>query len=262
MELTDSSGDPSPALTRGLQLLQLLCRDGHTSLEKLAQTTGWPKSSVFRLLASLEAFGAIERDKADRRYRACLRLVPFAPVADDMRARATAELRTLCNACGHTVELFAWSDGELVMLDRCEPEGREVAVRARIGWRPDMTELFALPMAALAWGADAVDTKPLKLKFWYWQHGVRKPVPATQVREHVQSARAAGITMCLSPNFHGVRRYVVPLWVGETTRAFWGVLSIAAVPAPPKGPVHELLTRLALAAANRLNRAWTASAVS
>lgn len=262
MEFVDSNGDPSPALTRGLHLLQLLCRDGHASLEKLAQTTGWPKSSVFRLLASLEAFGAIERDRADRRYRACLRLVPFAPVADDMRARATAELRPLCNACGHTVELFAWSGGELVMLDRCEPEGREVAVRARIGWRPDMSELFALPIAVLAWGGDAADARPLKQKFWYWQNAVRKPVPAAQARKHIQAARAAGITMCLGPNFHGVRRYVVPLWVGETAHAFWGVLSIAAVPAPPKGPAHELLMRLTLAAANRMNRAWAASAVS
>ncbi len=249
MELHENPDDPCPALTRGVLLLNRLCTDGPSSLEKLAATTGWPKSSVFRLLATLEALGAVERDPTDRRYRAVLRLVPFAPVAEDIRARALEALKKLCAPAGHTVELFANLGGQLTMIERCEPEGHEVAVRARIGWRPDPTEAFALTFAHLAWADDA---QPGRARYWQWNAGVRQPVSAAELRKRVELAREQQIAICAHPNTYGVRRYAVP--VRDASGNLWGVLAIAAVPAPLKGAAHERLVRLVLNAAQALNR--------
>ncbi|MCW8129066.1 MAG: helix-turn-helix domain-containing protein [Planctomycetota bacterium] len=256
MELhCDPASDPSPALTRGLLLLKRLCADGPSSLEMLAKATGWPKSSVFRLLASLEAFGAVERDPADRRYRAALRLVPFTPVAEGLRARALPVMKDLCRASGHTVELFSWNAGRLTMIDRCEPEGQDVTVRARIGWNPDPVEAFALTVGALAWPEDA---KPAKERYWYWKFGERVPVTQRELRGMVAEARDKGLAVCLFPNAHGVRRYAIPLH--DAQGELWGVLALAAVPAPLKGPAHEHLIRLACDAAATFKRAAAAKA--
>ncbi|MBI3831605.1 MAG: helix-turn-helix domain-containing protein [Planctomycetes bacterium] len=250
MELRPLSGpDPSPALTRGLLLLKRLGADGASSLEHLAHATGWPKSSVFRLLASLEACGAVQRDPADRRYRAALRLVPFAAVEEDLRLRAVAAMQDLVRAAGHTVELFAYSGGALTMLDRRVPEDREVAVRARIGWQPDRSELFALTAAALAWGDPA--PAPARSRLWYWKNQTRVPLKTAALLKYLNESRARGLAVCLCPNFHGVRRYVAPVF--QADGALWGVLSLAAVPAPLKGPAHARLIRLALDAAKRVN---------
>lgn len=250
MELRAQPGsDPSPALTRGLLLLKRLGEDGAASLEHLAHATGWPKSSVFRLLASLEAFGAVQRDPADRRYRASLRLVPFATVEDGLRARAVAAMQELVIAAGQTVELFAYSGGALTMLDRRVPEDREVAVRARIGWQPDRSEIFGLTSAALAWGApEPAAPRP---RLWFWKHQTRVPIKAETLQKYLRESRARGLAVCLHSNFHGVRRYVAPIF--QADGSLWGVLSIAAVPAPLKGQEHERLMRLALDAAKRVN---------
>jgi DNA-binding IclR family transcriptional regulator len=251
MEFSDfDSSDPSPALTRGLLLLQTLGAQGPLSLEKLAKQSGWPKSSVFRLLSSLESFGAVERDATDRRYRAALRLVPFAPVAEDVRARALNVMRDLGQRAGHTVELFAFNEGQLTMIDRCEPDDREVAVRARIGWRPDPAEAFALTIAPLAWAPE--EAAPFKPSYWMWKMIERLTLNAGAVRKLVESVRADGIAVCSYANGHGVRRYAVP--IRNISGNLWGVLAIAAVPAPVQGVEHERLKRLALSAAELLNR--------
>lgn len=257
MELHASdANDPTPALTRGLLLLKRLAEDGPSSLEKLAQATSWPKSSVFRLLASLEAFGAVERDPADRRYRAALRLVPFAPVADGLRERALPIMKELGRASAHTVELFTWNAGHLTMIERCEPDDRDVTVRARIGWNPDPTEAFALTLAPMAWDPDEAPSS--KIKYWFWKFSERVALSAPALHKLIEHARAKDLAVCQFPNAHGVRRYAVPVRLEDGH--LWGVLAIAAVPAPLKGPAHEHLMRLVCDARDTLKRLAAAKA--
>jgi DNA-binding IclR family transcriptional regulator len=62
-------------VTRGLQLLTYLNREGASSLDRLARATELPKASILRLLRSMEASGAVARDGASKRWRSRLRLV-------------------------------------------------------------------------------------------------------------------------------------------------------------------------------------------
>jgi DNA-binding IclR family transcriptional regulator len=70
--------DATPALTRGIALLRLLENGEALSLEAVARQTGWPKSSLSRLLATLAELGLVARDSGHRTHRALMRLVPLA----------------------------------------------------------------------------------------------------------------------------------------------------------------------------------------
>lgn len=243
--------DPSPALTRGLALLQRLGQDGPSSLEQLARRTAWPKTSVLRLLTSLEGFGAVTRDPDDLRYRAALRLVPFAPVADDLRDRAAAAMKALGRTTGHTAEVLAFDGRELSLIDRCEPEQREVYVRARIGWRPDAKEAFALTLVLLAFGLRDEKTWPKPAAAWYWKNGRRVPFARAALKKWVARVRGERFAVCLHPNANGVRRYVAPVFSAQGV--LWGALSLAAINAPEKGAAHQDLVRKVKEAARALN---------
>ncbi|MFA7235915.1 MAG: helix-turn-helix domain-containing protein [Phycisphaeraceae bacterium] len=63
MEPPTTTNDPVPALGRGLAPLERLHRQGACSREQLAADSGWPKSSVMRLLRSrvARAFGDVRK---------------------------------------------------------------------------------------------------------------------------------------------------------------------------------------------------------
>ncbi|MBW2057193.1 MAG: IclR family transcriptional regulator [Deltaproteobacteria bacterium] len=50
-------------LIRGMRILELLSREAPLSLEKISSQTGIPRTSVFRLLNTLEALGYAEREQ-------------------------------------------------------------------------------------------------------------------------------------------------------------------------------------------------------
>ena len=246
MEL--AAPDPTPALTRGLIVLRLLGREGPSSLEQLAQRTGWPKSSVFRLLASLERFGAVSRDPESKQYGPSLRLVSAIPAEERLRALTERALKDLCRASGQTTEIFLFAEGTLTMLDRREPEEGEVRVRARIGWRPTPNEAFALTVLTLAHGLD--EEQWPRGRFWRWQLGRRMSVSRPALRAWVAQARAESIAVCRAPNANGVRRYAAPIHDEEAR--LWGALSIASTAPDPRERHHVHMLRLISSAAKEL----------
>jgi len=62
------------ALERGIQLLEVLTASAGSSLHQLHVLTGLPKSTLRRLLATLEAAGAVRKGLADGLYRANINL--------------------------------------------------------------------------------------------------------------------------------------------------------------------------------------------
>jgi len=144
--------DPAPALGRGIWLLRELGRQGPLTLEALAARSTWPKTSVARLLQSLEQSGLIARDGSTRAYHAQVRLVPTA-VADEVLQHARQALPTLSKQTGQTAELYTPRPDGLVMVDRSEPTDGEVHVRARVGFLRTPEELEAVLQVGLAFDA-------------------------------------------------------------------------------------------------------------
>jgi len=236
MAQTPKNLDPAPALARGLEILRRLNADGPSSLGQLARTHGWPKSSTARLLVALERAGTIIREPLDGRFRAAMALVPLAAAEDALRAWSGAPLVRLCQACNHTVELYAFRDDRLTMVDRSDPDEAEVRVWARIGWEPDPTELTALTQLRRVFGG--TDPRLHKRKaVWAWHKGNRKAVRGAALKALLERVRRDRFAACLDRNPHGVVRYAIPvLGPGEDLQ---GIVGIAATPARLDGKTKE-----------------------
>lgn len=213
----------APALARGLALLEDLSCDGPRSLEHLARDHAWPKTSVLRLLQTLEEAGAVARDPASKRWIAVKRLVPDQQDAGE-RARLAARLAQLAAAAGSTAEWWVVGERNLVLAARHEPEAGEVTVRARIGFRRELDELEAVTVAACAAGLAEPGIAP-----WRWRAGQRQPASEAERAVLLAQARDRGGLAwdeCCNP--HGVVRVARP-WPGDGPAQ--GVLALALVPA-------------------------------
>src|SRR4051812_5464316 len=94
---------PAPALSRGLAVLELLGGGEAIALEDLARSARLPKPSVLRLLRTLQAMGAADREEGGKRWRALARLAPIADAPTALKARATGALERLCADSGQIV---------------------------------------------------------------------------------------------------------------------------------------------------------------
>lgn len=227
--------NPAPALSRGLELLRRLDADGPASLESLTHATAWPKSSVSRILQSLELAGAVRRDPASRLYHPHLKLVAAEPAGRSLIERAGPMMDGLCRETGVTVELYAWRDAGLTMIDRREPDQAEVCVRARVGHARDLTEIEALSQVARVWKlSDMPDANVLpQRKLWVWNAGQKNRFTAAQLKNALKETRQRKIGIDLDINENGVRRYACPMINASAKPAeHQGVLALAQV-CPP-----------------------------
>jgi DNA-binding IclR family transcriptional regulator len=125
----------SQSLDRALTLLSELAKDAKT-LDQLAEQIDVHKSTVLRLLRTLESHHFVRREGA-RYYRLGSALFDLANQAledRDVRRSAQPALAGLNARTGHTIHLATYEDGEVVYIDKYE--GRHsVRMYSRIGKR-------------------------------------------------------------------------------------------------------------------------------
>lgn len=125
----------SQSLDRALTVLAALA-DGPRTLDELAEAAGVHKTTVLRLLRTLESHHFVQRADA-RHYRLGATLFDLASRALDQRdVRRLAEpaLRGLNDLTGHTVHLASYEGGEVVYIDKYESK-HPVRMYSRIGKR-------------------------------------------------------------------------------------------------------------------------------
>ncbi len=123
----------SQSLDRGLLILQRLA-GSEMSLDELSGNLGVHKTTILRLLRTLESHRMVQRN-AQHRYRLGSGLFQIAQQAldeRDIRQVAAPQLRKLNQQHGHTVHLAAYEGGEVVYVDKYD--GRHaVRMYSRIG---------------------------------------------------------------------------------------------------------------------------------
>ncbi|EWM17220.1 transcriptional regulator, IclR family [Kutzneria sp. 744] len=110
--------------------------DGRKTLDELASVIDVHKSTVLRLLRTLEEHRFVQREGV-RHYRLGTALFDLANKAlDDLDVRRAAEpaLRELNLQTGHTVHLASYEDGEVVYIDKYDST-HLVRMYSRIGRR-------------------------------------------------------------------------------------------------------------------------------
>nr|WP_042187161.1 IclR family transcriptional regulator [Kibdelosporangium sp. MJ126-NF4] len=125
----------SQSLDRALTLLDGLA-EGPRTLDQLAGLIGVHKSTVLRLLRTLESHRFVQRDGV-RYYRLGTALFDLAhrSLEDrDVRRSVEPALRELNAQTGHTVHLASYEDGEVVYIDKFESR-HQVRMYSRIGKR-------------------------------------------------------------------------------------------------------------------------------
>lgn len=123
----------SQSLGRALQILTSL-GEGERSLDQLAAELGVHKTTVLRLLRTMEAERFVRRD-AQHRYSLGSRLFALADVAREqhvVRQVAAPHLRELNQKTGQTVHLAAWENGEVIYIDKLDSV-RSVRMYSQVG---------------------------------------------------------------------------------------------------------------------------------
>ncbi|MCV9938294.1 SMP-30/gluconolactonase/LRE family protein [Boseaceae bacterium BT-24-1] len=141
--------DPEAALTRqsvpGTQLIGKAFRlidligeaPGLVSATELSAATGWPKATLYRILAAVIAQGFIRFDPVAQGYTLGYRLLELAQnvwTAPDLAAVASIELQRLRDMTGETAYLAVPHDGAVLALGKFESP-HDVRSAARLGIR-------------------------------------------------------------------------------------------------------------------------------
>lgn len=200
---TGSEGDPAPALGRGLHLLRLLGARPGSTLEDLVRATVWPRSSLARLLASLERNGAVLRGE-DRGWRATALLATTGDGLDAWRSAPAALARH-----GVRGELYSFADHGLTLVAVVEPEGWTVRSTVQPGWQPDLSELLA---PVQLWWAAAANRPPGR--GWHWRDRERRWLDRAATGRLIDRVRLAPLAECPARNHNALRRCAVLLRSG------------------------------------------------
>jgi DNA-binding IclR family transcriptional regulator len=119
---------------QAMRLLRSIAEDGPGPAGTLAARLGLNRTVVYRLLRTLEAHGAVNRQGST--FALGLELVRLGhAVESDLRDAARPWLEWLTERFGETAVLAVPDDGEAVAVDQVLPAGRMVQVHYRPGFR-------------------------------------------------------------------------------------------------------------------------------
>lgn len=135
MKQTDESRYHVQSAGRVLEVLEALAADTEpASLADLITRTGMAKSTVFRLIATLEDKGFVRKVAGGYVLgRKCIMLANAAREAVDLREEAQPQLRRLRDLTGETVQLAVLDDWQVVYLARMLSPKPVGYMRSRVG---------------------------------------------------------------------------------------------------------------------------------
>lgn len=121
------------AVDRAFDVLECLARsDDQMSLVDLAQETGIPKSTLFRIMSTLQDRKCVTRDEERKTYRLGLRLMELGHAfreKSNLLDAAESHMETLAEACEESVFLGMLDENEIIYVRRKESPKSAVFVR-------------------------------------------------------------------------------------------------------------------------------------
>jgi IclR family transcriptional regulator, acetate operon repressor len=119
------------SVDRALSIMEILARDGWSSVTDIARELEVHKSTVFRLVATLQRRGIVEQHPSTQKYRlgfAIARLASGVRGNPDLIDVARPSLERLSEELDETVDLAVMEDGEVTNIDQANLSSSIVAV--------------------------------------------------------------------------------------------------------------------------------------
>ncbi|MEM9400052.1 MAG: helix-turn-helix domain-containing protein [Verrucomicrobiota bacterium] len=215
--------DPAPALTRGLDILQILEEQGACSLEFLTQETGWPKSSIARLMTSMENYGAVIRDPSSKAYQSLYRLVPTTAEETVLRELFRERLQELAEMSQLSTEFYLFENSKLLLKEIFEPTNPVIRINYQPGAVYELQDVEAVALIVLTFGLQENNWPAGPLNCW--EEGRQKKITGRRLMENVRLARQEEIAIDSEFNNVGIRRFAAPVFSSKHNLAC--VISLA-----------------------------------
>ncbi len=114
-----------PSVDKALEILAILKKKGREmSLAEITKAASWHKSSVQRVLTTLNHHGFVQRDEATKKYSLGIALAEYGRMALknlDIRKMAKPFLQALVDYTGETAVLAILDETKMIMVDKREP---------------------------------------------------------------------------------------------------------------------------------------------
>lgn len=156
------------AVERALDILLVFTEHSNLGLTEIAEKVGLHKSTVHRLLASLEGKGFLVRDIATEKYRLGFRVwelsAQLASQSDELGTLLLPEMERLRDALGETVSLYIREGNERIRIQAVQSH-QQIRRVAPIGARLPIF-VGASSKVLLAFEEDAVRESLLNTREW------------------------------------------------------------------------------------------------
>jgi DNA-binding IclR family transcriptional regulator len=198
---------PSPALAKGLDILELLASvsEALTHSEILSRL-GRTLTEVFRMLVCLEQRGYISRSSPDERYQLTLKLFDahtHHPLQRLIR-HARPLVQWVASNTGQSCHLAMLNHSEVVVVAQSDASGN-MGFSERLGANTDLLNTTS-GHVILAFQSDEVRARSLAA----WQFRSRVPIPAGVYR-HLNQIRRRGCEELASYQVHGAENISYPV---------------------------------------------------
>jgi DNA-binding IclR family transcriptional regulator len=138
-KLADESSSGVQSVRRAIAILKAFSLEQpERGVGELSRQMGLHKSTVSRLMATLEEGGLLARNPETQRYRLGIELIGLAAQVvnhTDVREIARPLLRQLASNCQESVNLVVLDGGQVVNLDQFVAPARQVKNIGRVGRR-------------------------------------------------------------------------------------------------------------------------------
>ena len=199
------------AVERALAILSCFSRTTpELTLTQIAERVGLNKSTVHRLLATLNQNRFVQRDPATGAYRPGIRLMQYAYLMleqNDLRRSAAPYLHHLWEQVRETVDLAVPDNGEVVYIQVLESPQR-VKLAAAVGQR--------LPALCTASGKALLAYMDDEIVQRAWEAGMRPYTNCTITSreaflENMRAIRAAGFAISEQEYEEGINAVAAPI---------------------------------------------------
>ena len=136
--MEEESKNPIQVAEKLFRVIELLAENGPMGIMELSASLGFHKSTVHRLVASLQYMGYIRQDEESLKYSLSLKFLEIGSrilEQTSMAALIHPSLKRLSEQTGETVHLVKREGTEAVYIDKVESFASSIRMVSRVGSR-------------------------------------------------------------------------------------------------------------------------------